>query len=243
MSLIGVIASQQQVFVPSDIPNLVEWLDADDPSTIIQDDLLGFVSEWLDKSGVGNDVEQTTGSMQPTTGVNVSPSGKNAIAFNGANDFMTLASFSTTPDITMLIATKIITSDNINDSILNMNGTGTFQIQATVSGAFRATFTASDLGETTPPGAPSSIEGIPSLLNYRLSNNDSDVIFRLDGVQVSTDTYDGGLGTPQPLSLGRNRVGNHRVEADIYEILIYNRDLTLSEMMAAENYLINKWGI
>jgi len=238
MSMIGIIASQ--FFSPTKIDDLSLWLDANDPSSIIES--AGAVSQWSDKSGTGNHLTQLTGSMQPTTGVN-SLNDRNVIFFNGANDFMDLASFSATPDITIIFVTKIILSNNTADSIMNMNAVNSFQIGASISGGFRAEMATANLGSTVFVEAPSSIEGIPSLLNYRLSNNDSNVVLRLDGVQVAADTYNGALSPTPILSLGRNRVGNHRVEADIAEVIIYNRDLTLSEMVTVEIYLMNKWGV
>ena len=49
-------------FLPTDISGLSLWLDADDATTIT---IATGVSQWDDKSGVGNDVSQLSASLQP----------------------------------------------------------------------------------------------------------------------------------------------------------------------------------
>lgn len=222
-------------------PDLALWLDANDPLTILEEDTAGFVSKWIDKSGNGNDVVQVTGSIQPRTGFNTL-NGKNVIAFDG-DDFMEKVAFSASINTTIFIVTKIILANNTADSIFAMQGTNDFQISAAVGNQFFGEFASSGLGATTAPKIPTSIVGIPSLLNYRLSANDSTVVIRLDGTEVANDTYNGALSTSLDLTLAVNRALNNPVEADIAEVVIYNRDLTVSEMFAVENLLISRWGI
>jgi hypothetical protein len=57
------------------------WWDASDTSTIYQDDMIGSVSRWDDKSGNGYSLSQVIGAKQPTIGTR-SINGLNAIDFN-----------------------------------------------------------------------------------------------------------------------------------------------------------------
>ncbi len=56
------IATLYDFFTPEDIPTIL-WLDASDPTTVHESG--GFVSQWDDKSGHGNDAVQGIGSQQP----------------------------------------------------------------------------------------------------------------------------------------------------------------------------------
>lgn len=59
-----------QSFVPSDIPNLYQWLDASDSSSITSSSSL--ISQWNDKSGNGYHATQSTDSKKPS--ISTSPS-------------------------------------------------------------------------------------------------------------------------------------------------------------------------
>jgi len=65
--------------LPTELANLVLWLDAADTGTIT--DSGGVVSGWDDKSTNGFDLEQLTGGLQPTTGTRT-VNGLNVIDFN-----------------------------------------------------------------------------------------------------------------------------------------------------------------
>jgi len=237
----GIIASQ--AFVPNKIDSLVLWLDATDLGTIIESG--GAVSEWRDKSGNGNHATQFTGSAQPLTGVN-SLNGKNVIAFDGADDFLIVTPFATTINLTIILAVNVLSVNGVNSGLLSLNTLGSpgdGQIEGGLGSMFLARFNSTSLGSTSFPLSPSNLLNIPSIINYRLSANDSDTVLRVSGVQEDTDTYNGGLASSHNLRLGINRGVTLPMEVDMAEVIIYNRDLALSEMIAVETYLMNKWGI
>lgn len=75
-------------FLPSDLPDLALWLDADDASTLT---LSGsVVDEWRDKSGNGRDFTGS-GSARPTV-VSAAYNGRDVIQFDGVNDVLALPS-------------------------------------------------------------------------------------------------------------------------------------------------------
>lgn len=230
-------------FIPTDIDDCVLWLDAADQATII--DSGGFVSQWNDKSEVGNNVTQFTGSSQPLTGVNTI-NGRNAIAFDGVNDFMRRGSFITSPNMTLFIVANVISSASGFSSVLSLAALALirdFQIDASFSTLFRARFRSENLGATNPPFSALNLSGTPFLINYRLSDNDSNVVLRVNGVQSDEDTYNGALFPDLVLLLGSDRSGIRLLEVDIGQVVIYNRDLPLSEMVEVETYLSNRFGI
>lgn len=106
-------------FSPTDISGLILWLDADDATIITESG--GSVSQWDDKSGNGFNVVQTTGSRQPTTNL-VTVNGRNAIDFDGVNDYLsnnvdsTLYTL-TDGDYTFLYVLSLDTPDQIECSI------------------------------------------------------------------------------------------------------------------------------
>jgi len=76
------------------------WFDADDAATITESG--GLVSQWDDKSGNNNDATQTTGSSQPLTN-SVTIQSRNALDFDGSNDYFNLTSSITlTNDMTVI---------------------------------------------------------------------------------------------------------------------------------------------
>ena len=67
----------------SSIPGLHLWLDGDDATTMTISG--GLISQWRDKSSVGNHLSQATGSLQPTMGT---LSGRPAVFFDGTGRYL-----------------------------------------------------------------------------------------------------------------------------------------------------------
>ena len=81
------VALRIQLWTPKAIKSdLLAWYDATDTPTILPPlGGLPAVSYWTDKSGLGNDLEETVGANQPqynTTAMN----GKPGVVFDGSND-------------------------------------------------------------------------------------------------------------------------------------------------------------
>jgi len=76
-------------FRPTDIPNLILWLDGADPNgTGVQPANGTAIATWTDKSGQGNNVTQSTGANQPLFQTN-QQNGKPGLTFDGSNDSFT----------------------------------------------------------------------------------------------------------------------------------------------------------
>lgn len=78
-------------FVPTDLgSSLLRWFDTADPATITSAGSPARVSQWLDKSSNADVASQSTGSVQPATGVD-SLNGKNLFTLATTNRLFTLA--------------------------------------------------------------------------------------------------------------------------------------------------------
>jgi len=81
-STLGIVASARVAppWMPTAIPGCVAWFDASHAASIIAS--AGAVSQWSDRSGLGNHVTQATAAKKPTTGL-VTQNGRNVISFDG----------------------------------------------------------------------------------------------------------------------------------------------------------------
>ena len=81
------------------------------------------------------------------------------------------------------------------------------------------------------------------LIQYRLSTDDSTAYINIDGVDVDDIPYVSPLSSTVSLKVAANRANTEQLGCDIYEILIFNRELTGPEITQTERYLSNKWGL
>ena len=213
------------------------WYDMADTSTITESSNL--VSAVADKFLNSEDVSQAT--TKPLTNTDTINS-LNALTFDGTDDYLAKSGFTAAADTTIFIVFKPISSDSDNDSILSMNATNDFQIDARTSGEYKGRFNSSNLGDTDKPLLTDQLGNV-ILTTYRLSSGDSEIAIRLNGTESSTDTYNGALDTTQNLKLGGNRAGTANLECLLGEVLIFNDDLSASDIAKVETYLNNKWSI
>lgn len=86
--------------------------------------------------------------------------------------------------------------------------------------------------------------GSPNIFTHRFSANDNDVNLRINGASLGARSYNGALSTNAlSLFLGVDRSLNNFLNADIAEVLIYDRDLSFSETVEVEDYLSEKWAV
>ena len=101
----------------------------------------GFIHTWYDQSGSGNDATQTTASSQPkivSSGSTILENGKATLKFDGSNDSLRNALYTSSQPITYFHLRKYITS---NTSIaLSFNSVESVYADSLVGGSFRAYF-------------------------------------------------------------------------------------------------------
>jgi len=241
--LVGDLVSSE-AFSPASLADLLSWHDASDLTTILEIDSPGFVSDWLDKSGNGNDVVQGALIAQPGTGV-ATINGLNAIDFDGVNECLTKTSLTVSSSITLFMVVNVVSVSNSSESIMAFGNTSAldFEISAGNASQFLAKFQSTGLGATTPPKSPTDLVGLDTLVVYRLSAGDVSANLRINGVDIATDTYNGGLSATPDYHIGRNRNNTEFLGMKAGELIIYARDLGLDEISVLENTLKAKWGI
>jgi len=231
---VGGVASPPS-FTPTDISGLQMWLDASDAATITQSS--GAVSQWNDKSGNLYHATQGTGANQPLTGVG-SVNGKNAIRFDGVNDTMISTlhnSGISNGDVTILSVFKY-TSATTRSWLLRLRGTTNYGVSLDDSATGNDVFaTNSSSVIKTPKYSDTNphiiVAGRGGSSGYILHDNGVQGVGVASNTAV-TNTYIGSYGGTSDF-----------LKADLCEMIVYNKNLSLSEVNTVGNYLSSKWGV
>ncbi len=229
----GGVSAAAPAFSPSDISGLKLWLDASDATTITSSG--GSVSQWNDKSGNNNNVLQSTGTSQPTTGVSTI-GGKNAISFDG-NDFLTFTtSIAPTTSMYYFIVFKCTASANLQ-AFLGCDDAGgpVFRINA------------SEQAQIVRKG-----QAVLMTSSTVLSDNNDYILTavtkttlnrtRTNGVLDSGETTTNPSYTQNMDRIGTESLSNFLV-SKIGEILIYTTEPSDADKNRLGQYAQTKWGI
>jgi len=229
--------------LPTDIANLVLWLDAADASTIT--DLLGVVSQWDDKSTNGFDVEQLEGGRQPTTGTQT-VNGLNVLDFT--DDSMSgsthLIDIDGGEDFTIFTIGQSDVTGTVNSVVsqwTSSNPARQFRIIDGTSGVWTSRFREFPGGNVNLNSTVSSLSLAISTLIYDASSKDGEYL--VNNQLGDAETLSGTIGDNATLVVGG--IGDSTSpnwDGIIAEIVAYNRILPLDEQTQIFNYLNRKWG-
>ena len=229
------------VFRPPQVSGLVAWFDASDPSSVQGNP----VTQWTDKSGVGNSATATTGPTYTRD-----PQGRPCISFTGTQWFESAATVPATTH--SLIAVHAPTYTN------GSNGSGTyggnsslFRFQ-TIVGSYvvfpyyvngpRGYITSFGLGAGDTTLVENSVAGTASIINANIAPT-SQIIYK-NGTQQSTEATTLTAGTSPSLTIGRYTPGNFEYyQGYVYEMIVYSVTLTTTQRQSIEGYLGWKWGL
>jgi len=238
----------QAIFKPTGISNCILWLDCSDASTI--DHVAGIVEKWEDKSGNGHDCNQITVTNRPKYNEDLSDP---AIAFDGVDNvlingdsslynvsdgrnttFVVFKSATVTRQVGGGMVTGVcylgrqkngislnVTSAGNDDSVSFLNN------DSLDFGLYMNTV--SVLEKQVVVGTRN---GTGQYIKDQLGNDDSDT----DGANTSQDVY--SIGATYNTSGGAIK---NVFKGDIYEVIVYEEELTSSEILQVQNYLISKW--
>lgn len=233
----------------------VLWLDAADSSTIIDadgdnantgtggnsDGFSGFVAEWLDKSGNGND-QTATGIETPAYALSTQNS-NNVVTFDGLNDQISGTGAVTGSEITIFAVYEMtgINGGGRGDIIdLGLNSP-----QRTTLGVYNG----SDPTAITVGGGGgadfNNYSGTYSDNTYYLNtliHNGADFTGFIDGNNVLNSTA-GIRETSTDIHIGNDSTGGNNFNGNIAELIVYERELTATERHDVETYLAGKWGL
>ena len=233
-------------FSPLQIPDLELWLDAKDAGTITESS--GDVSQWDDKSSVGNNVVRGNTIQQPDTST---INGNDSILFDGdttaANaDLLRDSSASiTSPPATIAV---VFTPTSV--------GAGTFNLltlRDVTTDVFRIRRDGSALECAQGEGGSTNEMRVASLLaanetrwviaRWRNSGDgDSDML--TDGGNTDTVTAAASINSSiDDINVGANANGASAFAGHIHEVLYWNRFITDDERTALDAYLDSKWNL
>ncbi len=244
---------------PSISGSLQLWLKSD---TGVTADGSGFVSNWADQSGNGNDASQGSSSLQPkliANGMGLKPS----IRFDGTGDYMQSAWTSTLLGSAPSEATVFFMFKPRNDDG-NRNFEYALQFQRAAGVSFLTLVNdgyysggnllsdADTLGVFgRSAGAWNSVHGTDTLaqerpfaVSYGFDNPGSgDLFLRLNGSSLgstsATMSYDGSSGN-SPLRIGGTSGG---FGGDVAEVIVYDTALTLEQIQGIETYLLTTYPV
>jgi len=227
---------------PAGIDGLRLWLDASDGSTINLSG--GLVTQWSDKSGFGNHAVQTDPARQPTVGAGAL-AGLNAIHLDavGGGGFTTTptddgmlinpAGFNLSRNYTAYLVDQYWGSSAQGRTLTNMDSGVTNWLLGHWNGS-EGHYTGDFIGGLTPAGVnnPLFSEAVGTgASNYH--NRD----FRSRGYANTFLNQPGRLGIGEDNAIGWSEAS----QADIGEVIAFNRALTDTERWQVQDYLRTKY--
>lgn len=212
-------------FSLTDVSGLQAWLQYNTGFTLNG----GLVSAWADQSGQGNNATQSTETNQP-----LASSG--GIDLDGTDNYITL---DTALNLTAFTIFAVIDLDDTTLETLFGNGTdgtdffrlsGTTWTLRTEGSSFQTTLTT---GAGTDKYLLTLYADVgASSTRYYLED---------DGTAESNNTIDNKTFTVK--DIGRNSANAHFFNGKIYELAIYNAELSTSDREAVESDIISRNGI
>ncbi len=217
---------------PTDIANLVLWLDADDASTLYDADTGGSltgadgeVGRWIDKSTTGSLWIQSVASTRPlrrTAAIN----GNDAVDFDGSNDILNYATgLSLGSSYTMFFVVQRTTGTGYQ-ALIKVNTNHCLYLQNSKTNFY---ISSSKYSTTTQSTGTTYVVGV------RVTSGS--IEFFLDGAADGTAS---GASAQTWNAIG-NSGASEFFNGLMGEVVIYNAALSNSEMDDVETYLLNKW--
>jgi hypothetical protein len=227
-------------FSPSDLPNLVLWLNA---STLALNDN-DTVATWNDSSGLGNNASQSNSAKRPIYKASSGPGGKPSVQFDGTNYCM---AGNTSITGTTLTAFAVLTMSNTTSDYgraLSLGATGNPDYN---SALYCVAIGRNDL--------------FARLYAFRNNSNGSQANVSYDTGYVFDTIFDGvnntsylnGTAQASAASAGTFGIANYGLGGDvngttfwagyISEIVVYSSALSNTDRAKVEQYLGTKYGI
>ncbi len=249
------VTGQQGVIIPSQIPSLNLWYDASEANIDRFDPVPAngaSVSQWKSLTGVGRNANQSAGTRQPTWQAN-QRNNYGTVLFDGTNDVLTLNPIGdwalSLPGQTTYVVIKANALSGIpRVTTTNTNGYQFFWDSQwgieTAGGRAKSAFA----GDTTNYYYMAMIlDGTKTDGNVTVQNN-LRLQMRINGATQAL-TFSTNVGTATSASAtglfvgAGDNIGTNAFSGYIGEILIWTRALNLSEILAVETYLSDKWAI
>ena len=227
---------------PSDFADLIVWLRAD--SGVTFDIPTKRVSAWGDKSGQGSDVAQTTAANKPLRygygGIN----DKAYIAFDGTNDsFVSNSNLLITTNFTIFEVSKIQNVDSIVFNYKSGNSSITLGTDEEGQLSVRIIDDASKFMQTR---TGITITEKPHIGVLKKRNKTIDLDYYDSSNSISLTNEDLAFDSSQTFNQNTFEVGYNGVSylgGELNELIIFNRDLSDTEIADIVGYLNLKYKI
>jgi len=234
-------ASQNKSY-PTDLPvkdGLALWLDAADDTTFSYSSGT-TVSQWRDKSEQNNHAIVMGGSPSRSVAIN----SRKAVSFTSTTSFKCLTgAFSSTA--THIVVCRVTTSSATYQRVYNGGANSDYRVFIGGRANNIATFWGSgpSVWFDTSANSPST-----TLLNtlriISAVNNGTTATPYYDGTSMSTKTTTNSAAyTGYELNTYGNGVTNQTLIGEVCEIIVYNKQLSATELKQVHTYLGQKWGI
>jgi hypothetical protein len=215
-------------FSPKSISNLGLWLDASAPTSIT----LGTsgVSQWNDLSGNGRNFTQSTASQQPSYTQNA-VNGKPAVTFTAsASQTMTNSTNFGTP-VTVIYMSR--QTGGTNGRVLS-GLSNNWLLGYHLTRRQQAFFNGWIIGNGTGPASTTN------WYIYTGHTDGSTSSVYENGTLLASNS--GGVAGPNGLALIGHLGTSEFSDAQIAEVIVYNKVLSTTERQRVEAYLAQKWG-
>ncbi len=229
-------------FQPQNIYNMKLWLDSSDLSTITKDGS-NKISQWNDKSGLGNHATQGTGTKQPTWTASQLNS-KPTVYFDNT-DTLAVSSASlyavANGGNTCFAVAKNSNASGVTDYVWHMSEAGSgrnYLAYLPTEGSIRSqsrTLDSNGVSYTT------SVNNAYQVIRTRRSGTTQAIA--VNGSAETTNAFGADEDGVDAFYLGSRANIDSFLDGYIAEILIYSRVLSSHEIALVERYLANKWAI
>jgi hypothetical protein len=229
-------------FDPRRIAGLALWLDASDSATLFDATTGGSVvaaggavGRWEDKSGNGRHATQGTANNRPQRSA-ASVNGRDAVLFDGSNDFFTTTSFALSQPITAL---AVVRPTSIGfAAIVDGSQSGT-RVQFGVLSDGRMRMFAGAIFDTN---AVAFSQNTTTLAGGIYNSTSSQ--HRVNSAVLSSGNASPGTnGLSAGANIAAANDGGTPFPGRICEIVYYSGVLNSASLSAVETYLMRKWGI
>jgi hypothetical protein len=225
-------------FNPNSVPDLFQWFDTSDTSymTLRSDAGVNYITGWTGKTG--GSFTQATASAQPYL-VNISGYTYSGASFFGTRWLLNDTISAATPSGTTTFVVGFNDRDVINPALVWDAGT-----PEGVSSAFlnNNVFQIRGVGRIKGYNAYDTLAKQPKYIAWGYGYGGTDGDGNINGTAFNTDY--GSFTAPANITQMRMSSSDTSVDngGAVYEVLMYNRTLTTSEINSVVTYLQTKWG-
>lgn len=227
-------------FDPTSVSGLKVWLAADHwQSNLFTDSSLATpvakdndpIGGWKDLSSVGNNPVQATAGNRPLFSLGGGVNGLPGVLFNGTSNYLQHSYGSSLSQPSTAFFVCFFTHNNEGFVIDGLSGArNAFGIEISSNDINMYAGTALGYVDTGP------VSG-----QWTTVFNGASSILRKNGSQVASGNA--GTQAASGLTVGADFAPGDYFQGYIHEILIYNANITGSNLTNIEGYLANKWGV